>query len=223
MVQSVLADPDWVARLSSDDLRGLSPLIYTHINPYGRFEVDSTGALTSSERPHERHYGYTHSDGSREHPEPPFPCSFRVDCRLMYRAPHGHTQNEQFNRPHWLRQGLDRGPEPRCSAGNLDQLCMVRFWWLESAVLCLVCGDSGVNWGVWGAAWPSFRRCGHTDPAVGWSSGNAAPKLDQAPEVVGEVGHPDLGARPGQADRPDHQSHRLLLHREHVLDRSPRA
>ena len=24
----------------SDDLRGLSPLIYTHINPYGRFEVD---------------------------------------------------------------------------------------------------------------------------------------------------------------------------------------
>ena len=40
MVQSVLADPDWAARLSSDDLRGLSPLIYTHINPYGRFEVD---------------------------------------------------------------------------------------------------------------------------------------------------------------------------------------
>ena len=40
MVQSVLADPDWATRLSSDDLRGLSPLIYTHINPYGRFEVD---------------------------------------------------------------------------------------------------------------------------------------------------------------------------------------
>ena len=40
MVQSVLADPDWASRLSSDDLRGLSPLIYTHINPYGRFEVD---------------------------------------------------------------------------------------------------------------------------------------------------------------------------------------
>ena len=40
MVQSVLGDPDWADRLSSDDLRGLSPLIYTHINPYGRFEVD---------------------------------------------------------------------------------------------------------------------------------------------------------------------------------------
>ena len=35
-----VVDPDWAARLSSDDLRGLSPLIYTHINPYGRFEVD---------------------------------------------------------------------------------------------------------------------------------------------------------------------------------------
>ena len=32
--------PGWAARLSSDDLRVLSPLIYTHINPYGRFEVD---------------------------------------------------------------------------------------------------------------------------------------------------------------------------------------
>ena len=30
----------WAARLSSDDLRGLSPLIYTHSNPHGRFEVD---------------------------------------------------------------------------------------------------------------------------------------------------------------------------------------
>ena len=40
MVQSVLGDPVWAARLSSDDLRGLSPLIYTHINPHGRFEVD---------------------------------------------------------------------------------------------------------------------------------------------------------------------------------------
>ena len=107
--------------------------------------------------------------------------------------------------------------------GNLDQLCMVRFCWLESAILRFICSDSGINQGVGGVAWPSFRRCGHTDPAVGWSSGNAAPKLDQAPEVEGEVGHPDLGARPGQADRPDHQSHRLLLHREHVLDRSPLA
>ena len=40
MVQSVLHNPDVVARLSPEDYRGLSPLIYLHINPYGRFEVD---------------------------------------------------------------------------------------------------------------------------------------------------------------------------------------
>ena len=40
MVQSVLRNPDVVARLSPEELRDLSPLIYLHINPYGRFEVD---------------------------------------------------------------------------------------------------------------------------------------------------------------------------------------
>ena len=34
MVQSVLGDLGWAARLSSDDLRGLETVIYTHINPY---------------------------------------------------------------------------------------------------------------------------------------------------------------------------------------------
>ena len=32
MVQSVFGDPGWAAKLSSDDLPGLSPLICTHIN-----------------------------------------------------------------------------------------------------------------------------------------------------------------------------------------------
>jgi TnpA family transposase len=40
MVQSVLRTPDWVTRLSAEDYRGLTPLIYTHINPYGRFDID---------------------------------------------------------------------------------------------------------------------------------------------------------------------------------------
>lgn len=40
MVQSVLSDAGWAARLSDHDYRGLSPLIYAHINPYGRFEVN---------------------------------------------------------------------------------------------------------------------------------------------------------------------------------------
>lgn len=40
MVQSVLSESAWATRLSERDYHGLSPLIYSHINPYGRFEVD---------------------------------------------------------------------------------------------------------------------------------------------------------------------------------------
>ena len=43
----------------------------------------STGALTSRERPHERHDGYTRNDGTNEHAVPSFPCSFRVVSGLM--------------------------------------------------------------------------------------------------------------------------------------------
>ena len=40
MMQSVLAEPIWATRLTERDCNGLSPLIYAHINPYGRFDVD---------------------------------------------------------------------------------------------------------------------------------------------------------------------------------------
>nr|WP_282569084.1 Tn3 family transposase [Aliiroseovarius sp. S2029] len=40
MVQSVLSETSWANRLSERDYRGLTPLIYSHINPYGRFDVD---------------------------------------------------------------------------------------------------------------------------------------------------------------------------------------
>jgi len=39
-VQFVLRDPAWTAWLSPEDNRGLTPLIYAHINPYGRYDVD---------------------------------------------------------------------------------------------------------------------------------------------------------------------------------------
>ena len=55
------------------------------------------------------------------------------------------------------------------------------------------------------------------------SGGDAAQELDESAEVVGEVGHPDAGVRPGQPDRANRQSHGLLLDREDVLDRRPVA
>ncbi|TIX20871.1 Tn3 family transposase, partial [Mesorhizobium sp.] len=40
MMQSVLSEPKWSARLAPADYRGLTPLIYSHVNPYGRFDLD---------------------------------------------------------------------------------------------------------------------------------------------------------------------------------------
>ena len=40
MMQSVLAEPYWSKRMLPEDYRGLTPLIYGHVNPYGRFDLD---------------------------------------------------------------------------------------------------------------------------------------------------------------------------------------
>jgi TnpA family transposase len=40
MIQRVLAEPTWRQRMQVVDYRALSPLIYAHINPYGRFDLD---------------------------------------------------------------------------------------------------------------------------------------------------------------------------------------
>lgn len=45
LVQKVLADERWRARLTDEDRRALSPLFWTHINPYGRFQLDMTTRL----------------------------------------------------------------------------------------------------------------------------------------------------------------------------------
>ena len=44
-IQEVLADPAWRERMTVDDWRGLTPLIYNHVNPYGRFELDMATRL----------------------------------------------------------------------------------------------------------------------------------------------------------------------------------
>jgi TnpA family transposase len=38
MIQQVLAEPSWTNRLEANDFRGITPLIYSHINPYGNFQ-----------------------------------------------------------------------------------------------------------------------------------------------------------------------------------------
>lgn len=40
MIQRVLGEPDWLRRMEVDDFRALTPLVYSHITPYGVFELD---------------------------------------------------------------------------------------------------------------------------------------------------------------------------------------
>ncbi len=40
MLQQILVEPGWFERMTPEDLRALSPLIYQHINPCGTFELD---------------------------------------------------------------------------------------------------------------------------------------------------------------------------------------
>ncbi|MFE0930604.1 Tn3 family transposase [Streptomyces mutabilis] len=45
LMQQVLADPKWADTLTDADRRALSPLYWTHVNPYGRFELDMNSRL----------------------------------------------------------------------------------------------------------------------------------------------------------------------------------
>ena len=45
MMQQVLERPHWADRLTPIDLRAITPLIWEHINPYGRYELDMTTRL----------------------------------------------------------------------------------------------------------------------------------------------------------------------------------
>jgi hypothetical protein len=40
LLQQVLAEPEWAARLTEADLRALTPLFWSNINPYGTFHLD---------------------------------------------------------------------------------------------------------------------------------------------------------------------------------------
>jgi TnpA family transposase len=49
MIQDVLRDETWLARLTPEDYRALTPLIYSHVNPYGTFQLDMTTRLPIAE------------------------------------------------------------------------------------------------------------------------------------------------------------------------------
>ena len=40
LIQRVLEEQAWSSKLTEEDRRGLSPLFWTHVNPYGKFSLD---------------------------------------------------------------------------------------------------------------------------------------------------------------------------------------
>jgi len=46
MIQKILELNHWTDRLTFEDKRALSPLIYGHINPYGTFKLDMNQRLS---------------------------------------------------------------------------------------------------------------------------------------------------------------------------------
>lgn len=48
MIQNIISSKDWIYKLTKEDCRALSPLIYAHVNPYGEFELDMNNRILLS-------------------------------------------------------------------------------------------------------------------------------------------------------------------------------
>lgn len=46
MLQDVLAEDDWAQLLTPEDRRGLTPLFWQHVLPYGEVKLDMTTRLS---------------------------------------------------------------------------------------------------------------------------------------------------------------------------------
>ncbi|MCX0271731.1 hypothetical protein NLM24_13635 [Nocardia zapadnayensis] len=45
MIHDVLADPDWDGVLTAEDERGLTPLFWSHVLPYGEVKLNMNSRL----------------------------------------------------------------------------------------------------------------------------------------------------------------------------------
>lgn len=51
MIQSVLTHPHWEKKLTDIDKRAITPLIFSHVNPYGTFELDMKERIAQLTQP----------------------------------------------------------------------------------------------------------------------------------------------------------------------------
>jgi len=45
MLQRVLGEPNWLERMGANERRAMTPLFWSHVNPYGTFQLDMTARL----------------------------------------------------------------------------------------------------------------------------------------------------------------------------------
>ena len=45
MIQELLADPGWMTKMTAADLRAITPLLHSHVTPYGHFILDMNQRL----------------------------------------------------------------------------------------------------------------------------------------------------------------------------------
>jgi Tn3 transposase DDE domain len=45
LIQQILAERTWAKRLTKEEIRALTPLIYAHVNPFGVFLLDMRARL----------------------------------------------------------------------------------------------------------------------------------------------------------------------------------
>jgi hypothetical protein len=50
MIQSVLEQKHWRQKLTETDKRAITPLIFSHINPYGTFKLDLNERIAGLEQ-----------------------------------------------------------------------------------------------------------------------------------------------------------------------------
>ena len=48
MIQDLLAEPEWADALTAEDQRGLTPLFWSHVLPYGEVKLNMTSRLPLS-------------------------------------------------------------------------------------------------------------------------------------------------------------------------------
>ena len=49
LIQDILSTEPWQSQMTLEDCRGLTPLIYSHVNPYGTFELDMSKRILLKE------------------------------------------------------------------------------------------------------------------------------------------------------------------------------